>query len=187
MRPEGDQHAESPFRAPTPQPGFGARERQALDEHTFIQNTESRLDEFLQQGLDVLENLRDQRVMLNGTRRRLLDAANTLGLSRNVIGWIEQRRCATFRSVRVYSVFILLIQYTRYVHLFRWGHRHVCLLLFHLAISWIIELCDSTTIHNLRKCSSTPPQRSGDRHHGRYSYLAFTIYVHTFFRNSRRL
>jgi len=91
LRPEGDQHAESPFRAPTPQPGFGARERQALDEHTFIQNTESRLDEFVQQGLDVLENLRDQRVMLNGTRRRLLDAANTLGLSRNVIGWIEQR------------------------------------------------------------------------------------------------
>ncbi|KAJ6499194.1 golgi SNAP receptor complex member bos1 [Mycena sanguinolenta] len=91
LRPQGDQHAESPFRTPTPQPGFSAREQQALDEHSFIQNTGARLDEFLNQGRDALENLRDQRTMLKGTHRRILDAANTLGLSRNVIGWIEKR------------------------------------------------------------------------------------------------
>jgi len=91
LRPQGDQHAESPFRGPTPQPGFGAREQQALDEHTFIQNTEARLDDFLAQGREVLDNLRDQRNILKGTQRRLLDAANTLGLSRDVIGWIERR------------------------------------------------------------------------------------------------
>ncbi|KAJ7497403.1 golgi SNAP receptor complex member bos1 [Mycena latifolia] len=91
LRPQGDQHAESPFRGPTPQPGFGTREQQALDEHTFIQNTEARLDDFLAQGREVLDNLRDQRNILKGTQRRLLDAANTLGLSRNVIGWIERR------------------------------------------------------------------------------------------------
>ncbi|EDR09061.1 golgi SNAP receptor complex member bos1 [Laccaria bicolor S238N-H82] len=82
--------SESPFRASTPQNGFG-REHRALDEHTFIQNTDTRLDEFLAQGREVLENLKDQRNMLKGTQRRLLDAANTLGLSRNVIGWIEKR------------------------------------------------------------------------------------------------
>lgn len=40
----------------------------------------------------MLDNLVDQRTMLKGTQRRLLDSANTLGLSRDVIGWIERRR-----------------------------------------------------------------------------------------------
>jgi Golgi SNAP receptor complex protein 2 len=43
----------------------------------------------------VLDNLVDQRNMLKGTQRRLLDTANTLGLSRDVIGWIERRRCVS--------------------------------------------------------------------------------------------
>ncbi|KAF8919776.1 hypothetical protein CPB85DRAFT_720328 [Mucidula mucida] len=79
--------SESPFRSPN----FTSREEHALNEHSFIQNTEARLDEFLAQGTLVLNDLVDQRMMLKGTQRRLLDAANTLGLSRNVIGWIERR------------------------------------------------------------------------------------------------
>lgn len=47
----------------------------------------------------MLDNLVDQRNMLKGTQRRLLDAANTLGLSRDVIGWIERRRYVTFVSL----------------------------------------------------------------------------------------
>ena len=89
-------HSESPFRGPTPvpaaMPNAGLRENHALDEHSFLQSTEARLDEFLAQGQDVLNNLVDQRNVLKGTQRRLLDAANTLGLSRDVIGWIERRR-----------------------------------------------------------------------------------------------
>ncbi|KAF8070549.1 golgi SNAP receptor complex member bos1 [Lyophyllum atratum] len=91
LRPEPERHSESPFRGPTPQAGFGSQEYHALDEHSFIQNTDTRLDEFLAQGREVLDNLVDQRNMLKGTQRRLLDTANTLGLSRNVIGWIERR------------------------------------------------------------------------------------------------
>ncbi|KAJ7287422.1 golgi SNAP receptor complex member bos1 [Mycena rebaudengoi] len=72
LRPQGDQHTESPFRGPSPQPGFGSREQHALDEHTFIQNTEARLDDFLAQGREVLDNLVDQRNMLKGTQRRLV-------------------------------------------------------------------------------------------------------------------
>lgn len=68
------------------------REDYALREHDFVHNTDSRLDEFLAQGQAVLSDLKDQRNLLKGTQRRLLDAANTLGLSRNVIGWIERRR-----------------------------------------------------------------------------------------------
>lgn len=92
LRPEPEEHSESPFRGPTPQLGHLSREFRALDEHSFVQNTESRLDDFIAQGREVLDNLVDQRNMLKGTQRRLLDAANTLGMSRDVIGWIERRR-----------------------------------------------------------------------------------------------
>ncbi|KAF9565509.1 golgi SNAP receptor complex member bos1 [Agrocybe pediades] len=91
LRPQTETISESPFRGSTPQPGMGGREFRALDEHSFIQNTDTKLDEFLAQGREVLDNLRDQRNILKGTQRRLLDVANTLGLSRNVIGWIEKR------------------------------------------------------------------------------------------------
>lgn len=77
---------------PTPLSNQDLRERHALQEHSFIQDAETRLDEFLAQGREVLDNLVDQRDMLKGTQRRLLDAANTLGLSRDVINWIERRR-----------------------------------------------------------------------------------------------
>lgn len=84
--------AESPFRGNTPDPVYASREDHALREHTFIRNTETQLDSFIAQGQEVLNNLVDQRQMLKGTQRRLLSAANTLGLSRDVIGWIERRR-----------------------------------------------------------------------------------------------
>lgn len=76
-----------------------SRENYALNEHSFLETTESRLDEFLAQGRDVLDNLVDQRTMLKGTQKRLLDSANTLGLSRDVIGWIEKRRYGCKRYV----------------------------------------------------------------------------------------
>jgi Golgi SNAP receptor complex protein 2 len=84
--------SESPFRAATPDPLYQTREQHALREHSFIQDTDSQLDMFLAQGQEVLNNLVDQRNILKGTQKRLLDAANTLGLSREVIGWIERRR-----------------------------------------------------------------------------------------------
>lgn len=83
-------------------PSSNSREDHALQEHTFIQNTEARLDDFLAQGRAVLDDLVDQRNVLKGTKKRLLDAANTLGLSRDVIGWIDRRRsvdcCLSFQS-----------------------------------------------------------------------------------------
>jgi len=86
--------AESPFRGSTPDPLYASREQHALREHSFIQDTDNALDSYIAQGQAVLNNLVEQRQILKGTQRRLLDAANTLGLSRNVIGWIEKRRCA---------------------------------------------------------------------------------------------
>lgn len=71
--------------------GFSARESHALREHSFIQQTEQQLDAFIAQGREVFGNLVEQRGILKGTQRRLRDAANTLGLSRDVIGYIERR------------------------------------------------------------------------------------------------
>ncbi|KAH7339867.1 V-snare-domain-containing protein [Rhizoctonia solani] len=84
------EHSENPFAA-SAQPTYNLREDHALREHSFIDSTENQLDAFIAQGREVLDNLVDQRNMLKGTQRRLLDAANTLGLSRDVIGWIEKR------------------------------------------------------------------------------------------------
>lgn len=87
--------SESPFSQP---PNFMAasREEHALREHSFIQNTESALDDFIAQGKAVLDDLVDQREVLEGTKKRLLSAANTLGMSRDVVRWIERRRFALF-------------------------------------------------------------------------------------------
>ncbi|CCA68651.1 related to Golgi SNAP receptor complex member 2 [Serendipita indica DSM 11827] len=90
--------AESPFRGATPDPLYASREQHALREHSFIQNTETQLDAFIAQGQEVLNNLVDQRQILKGTQRRLLSAANTLGLSRDTISWIERRRTLTYSS-----------------------------------------------------------------------------------------
>jgi Golgi SNAP receptor complex protein 2 len=76
---------QSTFNGPT------AREDFALREHTFLQESENSIDQYISQGRAVLENLVEQRGMLKGTKRRLLDTANTLGLSRETIGWVERR------------------------------------------------------------------------------------------------
>jgi hypothetical protein len=89
--------SESPFRAATPDPLYQTREQYGLREHSFIQNTDSQLDMFIAQGQEVLHNLVDQKNILKGTQKRLLDTANTLGLSREVIGWIERRRYGSTR------------------------------------------------------------------------------------------
>ncbi|KAH7108198.1 golgi SNAP receptor complex member bos1 [Auriculariales sp. MPI-PUGE-AT-0066] len=105
--------SESPFgRAPTPSYGTPTlREDHALREHTFLNNTESQLDMFISQGREVLDNLVDQRNVLKGTHRRLLDAANTLGLSRDVIGWVERRSSQDMIIFIVGAIFTLVCFY----------------------------------------------------------------------------
>jgi Golgi SNAP receptor complex protein 2 len=100
---------------------MGSREFRALDEHTFLQNTETRLDEFLAQGREVLDNLVDQRNILKGTQRRILDVANTLGLSRDVIGWIEKRRCVYFYVIFSVQTEISLLPSVRRTRISFWA------------------------------------------------------------------
>jgi len=45
----------------------------------------------LNSGASILENLRSQRITLKGAQRRLMDIANTLGLSNTTMRLIEKR------------------------------------------------------------------------------------------------
>ena len=139
LRPQGETISESPFRSTgaASQAGMG-REFRALDEHSFIQNSDSRLDEFIAQGREVLDNLVDQRNILKGTQRRLLDTANSLGLSRDVIGWIEKRRYVfPFDMTKRLGFSCCLLQHTRYVHFLCWCRLDLLLFLPDMALLWI--------------------------------------------------
>lgn len=78
--------------------------------------------------------------MLKGTQRRLLDAANTLGLSRDVIGWIERRRyvaLAPYSTDSLYSDWwcsFVSEQYAGYVDIHRRRDLHLLLFLGDLAL-----------------------------------------------------
>jgi len=63
----------------------------ALQMNDQLQGTHRGMDDLLGIGNSVLSNLRDQRGVLKGARRRILDLANTLGMSNTVMRLIERR------------------------------------------------------------------------------------------------
>ncbi|KAJ1823104.1 protein transport protein bos1 [Coemansia sp. RSA 2599] len=60
-------------------------------EEGFWGRSEQALDGFIAQGMASLDSLREQRGLLQGAHRRILNADNTLGLSRSVITYINRR------------------------------------------------------------------------------------------------
>ncbi|XP_047523440.1 probable Golgi SNAP receptor complex member 2 [Pieris napi] len=60
-------------------------------ENTSLQNSHRNVDEMLHTGSNILETLRYNRDTLKGAHRRLIDLANTLGLSNATISLIEKR------------------------------------------------------------------------------------------------
>ncbi|PWN89525.1 hypothetical protein FA10DRAFT_268066 [Acaromyces ingoldii] len=93
-----------------------AREGQALREHSFIQQTEAQLDSFIAQGREVWSNLTEQRDILKGTQRRLRDVGVTMGLSRDVIGYIERRSTQDNIIFAVGAIFTLICFY----YIYKW-------------------------------------------------------------------
>lgn len=63
----------------------------ALQHHNSLQNAHRGMDELLMTGTSALGNLRDQRQTLKGAHRKILDIANTLGMSNTVMRLIEKR------------------------------------------------------------------------------------------------
>lgn len=63
----------------------------AQKHHDSLQNANRGVDDMLQSGAGILENLRDQRMTIKGAHRRLYDIANSLGLSNTTMRLIERR------------------------------------------------------------------------------------------------
>eukprot|EP01137_Pigoraptor_chileana_P012475 Opistho-2@64900 len=63
----------------------------AIKENSQLRRADAGMDAILGSGSSILESLHRQRSTLKGARRRLLDIANTLGLSNTVMRFIERR------------------------------------------------------------------------------------------------
>ncbi|PSN40671.1 Golgi SNAP receptor complex member 2 [Blattella germanica] len=63
----------------------------SVKQNDSLKNANRGMDDVLQSGAGILENLRDQRMTLKGAHRRLYDIANTLGLSNTTMRLIERR------------------------------------------------------------------------------------------------
>ncbi|KAI5479906.1 golgi SNAP receptor complex member 2 [Pseudohyphozyma bogoriensis] len=111
--PGGGYRPNSPF----DDGGFAAsihnnpRTNHALRESDFMASTSATLETYIQQGQAVLGNLATQKDILKGTRRRLLNAANTLGLSRTTIQYIERRTKADWYILMGGGAFTLFCFY----------------------------------------------------------------------------
>ncbi|KAI8099639.1 uncharacterized protein BX664DRAFT_321792 [Halteromyces radiatus] len=103
---KGGHYAEAPEHPYQPM----TRSAFAQREQAFGDHTESQLDDFITQAQTLLENLTDQHGILKKAQRKLLDTANILGLSQNVIRYIERRTTQDkwiFFGGLIITVFIL--------------------------------------------------------------------------------
>ena len=60
-------------------------------ESDVLSTSHTRVDEFIQIGKSALNELYEQKSLMKGTQRRLLDVANSLGMGQSMIRLIEQR------------------------------------------------------------------------------------------------
>ncbi|XP_043911162.1 Golgi SNAP receptor complex member 2 isoform X2 [Protopterus annectens] len=64
---------------------------ESLQFNTSLHNAHRGMDDMLNNGSNILQGLRDQRMTLKGTQKKILDIANMLGLSNTVMRLIEKR------------------------------------------------------------------------------------------------
>jgi len=62
-----------------------------VDENSRLKGFNSNVDELITSGTNILSNLRDQRGLLKGAQKRIIEIGNTLGLSNTVMRLIEKR------------------------------------------------------------------------------------------------
>jgi len=88
-------------------------EEQHFREGDFLSRTDTQLDEFLDRGRAVLQDLTEQRNVLKNTQKRLYSVANTLGVSGNTIRMIERRamqdKWMFYGGVTVFFVFCYFV------------------------------------------------------------------------------
>ena len=63
----------------------------ALQHNQRLSDAHHGMDDLLSSGTSIISNLREQRLTLKGAHKKILDIANTLGLSNTVMRLIEKR------------------------------------------------------------------------------------------------
>lgn len=63
----------------------------ALQHNTKLNTANREMDNLLGSGASILSNLQEQRLTLKGAHKKILDIANTLGMSNTVMRFIERR------------------------------------------------------------------------------------------------
>ncbi|KAG7163364.1 Golgi SNAP receptor complex member 2-like [Homarus americanus] len=82
-----------------------------LQHHDKLGDTNRNVDELLGAGTNILQGLRDQGSTLKGAHKRVLDLANTLGLSNTVMRMIERRSTQDKYILFAGMVIVLLCLY----------------------------------------------------------------------------
>ncbi|XP_076271210.1 golgi SNAP receptor complex member 2 [Rhynchophorus ferrugineus] len=80
----------------------------SIQQQTSLQNAHSGVDEMLHTGAHTLESLKSQRMTLKGAHRKIIDMANTIGLSNHTMRLIE-KRVSEDKVVFVIGVLITLL------------------------------------------------------------------------------
>nr|XP_018904444.1 PREDICTED: Golgi SNAP receptor complex member 2 [Bemisia tabaci] len=87
----------------------------SIHHQNSLQNANRGVDDLISSGSSILDNLRDQRNTIKGAHRKILDIANTLGLSNTTMRFIERRRTEDmyilFLGMFITLVIIFLIIY----------------------------------------------------------------------------
>mmetsp|Transcript_8281 Transcript_8281/g.18510 ORF Transcript_8281/g.18510 Transcript_8281/m.18510 type:complete len:223 (+) Transcript_8281:91-759(+) len=90
-----------------------------LNERKRLEESNNMLDDIIGQGRSVLDNLIGQNKMLKNARRKLLDAANIMGVSASLVGVIDRRQTTDKLLVyggMAFTLFLLLSLW----YLLRW-------------------------------------------------------------------
>lgn len=85
----------------------------SVNHHHRLQNAHKGMDDLLSHGSSVIENLRNQRSSLKGIKTKMLNIANTLGMSNTVMRLIEKRttqdKLVLFGGMIITTVIMFLI------------------------------------------------------------------------------
>lgn len=80
----------------------------AVQHQGTMQRVHRGVDEMLHTGSNTLESLRSQRMTLKGAQKRIIDMANTLGLSTHVMRLID-RRVVQDKYILIGGMFVTLV------------------------------------------------------------------------------
>ena len=91
------------------------------------------MDDLLSAGSNIIESMRDQRSVLKGARKKILDIAGTLGLSNTTMRMIE-KRAAQDKVLLIAGMVITLLVVVLTVKFILWCSSFITIVFIHYAV-----------------------------------------------------